>query len=176
LRMQPPGGWTLNGRSFQMTAVAPDERVRLGSTEIWEFVNEGGGRGGMMGGMSLPHPIHMHGEQFQILDRKISRAGHAAWESLSEGYVDEGWKDTVLVMPGERVRVIRRFEDFEQPEQTGEFEYLAHLWGESGQSQPDSVPVTPFQQRHQCPQTDAVHEFRVAEIQYLLICYCIVLR
>jgi FtsP/CotA-like multicopper oxidase with cupredoxin domain len=26
--------------------------------------------------------------------------------------VDEGWKDTVLVMPGERVRVLRRFTTF----------------------------------------------------------------
>ncbi|HEY53256.1 MAG TPA: multicopper oxidase domain-containing protein, partial [Caldilineae bacterium] len=122
LRMMPGRGWTLNGRSFQMTAVARDERVRLGSTEIWEFSNEGGGRGMMGGGMmSLPHPMHMHGEQFQVLDRRISRGGRSAWQSLSEGFVDEGWKDTVLVMPGERVRVIRRFEDF-----TGLFLYHCH--------------------------------------------------
>ncbi|MEA3337340.1 MAG: multicopper oxidase family protein [Chloroflexota bacterium] len=123
LRMQPPRGWTLNGRSFEMTAVARDERVRLGSSEIWEFVNEGGGMGGMMGGgmMTLPHPMHMHGEQFQVLDRQVNRGGRAAWESLSGGFVDEGWKDTVLVMPGERVKVIRRFDDF-----TGLFLYHCH--------------------------------------------------
>ncbi len=123
LRMQPPRGWTLNGRSFEMTAVAADERVRLGSTEIWEFVNEGGDMGGMMGGMAmqLPHPIHMHGEQFQVLERQVDRNGRPAWESLSAGLVDEGWKDTVLVMPGERVKVIRRFDDF-----TGLFLYHCH--------------------------------------------------
>lgn len=115
-------GWTLNGRTFEMTSVAPDERVRLGSTEIWEFVNEGGGMGGMMGGMGmLPHPMHMHGEQFQILERQVDRSGRAAWESLSAGFVDEGWKDTVLVMPGERVKIIRRFADF-----TGLFLYHCH--------------------------------------------------
>ena len=119
--MRPPNGWTLNGRTFQMTAVAPEERVKMGSIEIWEFINEGGGGMGMGGGMMLPHPMHMHGEQFQILDRQISRAGKAAWDSLSEGFVDEGWKDTVLVMPGERVRVIRRFADF-----TGLFLYHCH--------------------------------------------------
>ncbi|MCO6453520.1 MAG: multicopper oxidase domain-containing protein [Caldilineales bacterium] len=120
LRMQPPRGWTLNGRSFEMTAVAPDEQVRLGSTEIWEFVNEGGGMmGGMMG--MLPHPMHMHGEQFQVLERQVDRSGRAAWESLSAGFVDGGWKDTVLVMPGERVKVIRRFDDF-----TGLFLYHCH--------------------------------------------------
>jgi len=31
----------------------------------------------------------------------------------SGGFVDEGWHDTVLVMPGERVKVLQRFEDFE---------------------------------------------------------------
>ncbi len=122
LAMRPPRGWTLNGRTFEMTGVADDEKVKLGSIEIWEFINEDGGGGGMMGGgMALPHPIHMHGEQFQILDRKVSRAGRAAWGDLSEGFVDEGWKDTVLVMPGETVRVIRRFADF-----TGLFLYHCH--------------------------------------------------
>ncbi|NOZ50813.1 MAG: multicopper oxidase domain-containing protein [Chloroflexi bacterium] len=124
LAMTPPQGWTLNGRTFEMTGVAPEERVRLGSTEIWEFINAGGGGGGgMMGGGTgmLPHPIHMHGEQFQVLERQVDRNGRAAWESLSDGFVDEGWKDTVLVMPGERVKIIRRFEDF-----TGLFLYHCH--------------------------------------------------
>ncbi|NOX61649.1 MAG: multicopper oxidase domain-containing protein [Chloroflexi bacterium] len=115
LAMTPGRGWTLNGRTFQMTAVAPEERVKLGTIEIWEFVNDGGGM------EALPHPIHMHGEQFQVLERQISRAGRAAWESLNQGFVDEGWKDTVLVMPGEKVRVIRRFDDF-----TGLFLYHCH--------------------------------------------------
>ena len=29
---------------------------------------------------------------------------------MREGYVDEGWKDTVLVMPGEGVRLLLRFD------------------------------------------------------------------
>jgi len=118
LRMQPPGGWTLNGRTFEMTGVASDEQVRLGTTEIWEFVNGGGVVGGMM---SLPHPIHMHGQQFQVLDRSVNSGGRRAWEAVKDGYVDGGWKDTVLVMPGERVRVVRRFADF-----TGLFLYHCH--------------------------------------------------
>ena len=56
-----------------------------------------------------------------MLDRQISDANRAAWESVSEGFVDEGWKDTVLVMPGETVRVIRRSADF-----TGLFIYHCH--------------------------------------------------
>ena len=30
---------------------------------------------------------------------------------INAGFVDEGWKDTVLVWPGERVRVLMRFQD-----------------------------------------------------------------
>jgi FtsP/CotA-like multicopper oxidase with cupredoxin domain len=66
---------------------------------------------GMMN-MSLPHPMHMHGESFQVIERQISDSGKAAWDTISEGFVDEGWKDTVLVMPGERVKVLRRFGDY----------------------------------------------------------------
>jgi len=94
--------WTINGRTFQMEQVASDERVALNSLEVWEFINEGGGRG-MMGGMDMPHPIHLHGMQFQVLQRR--GVSH-------QGYVDEGWKDTVLLMPGERVRLLVRFGDY----------------------------------------------------------------
>lgn len=111
LQMRMPGGWTLNSRTFDMTGVASDEIVQLGSTEVWEFVNRGSGMG-MMGGMMLPHPIHMHGESFQVLERQVDPSMQSVWETVSAGYVDEGWKDTVLVMPGERVKIIRRFSDY----------------------------------------------------------------
>ena len=51
----------------------------------------------------MPHPIHLHGKQFQILERRGVRHG---------GYVDGGWKDTVLLMPGERIRILVRFDDY----------------------------------------------------------------
>ncbi len=110
-------GWTINGRTFEMTAVADDEIVRLGDTEVWSFVNQAGGGmgGGMMGGgmMSLPHPMHVHGLQFQILRRQVDPSQRALWDTLSGGFVDQGWHDTVLVMPGERVDILLRFTDFE---------------------------------------------------------------
>ena len=111
MQMRMPGGWTLNGRTFDMTGVANDEIVRLGSTEVWEFVNQGGGMG-MMGGMMLPHPMHVHGESFQVIERQVDANMRSMWETVSAGYVDEGWKDTVLVMPGERVKILRRFSDY----------------------------------------------------------------
>jgi FtsP/CotA-like multicopper oxidase with cupredoxin domain len=85
--------WTINGRVFEMEGVASDEIVRLGTTEIWEFHNTGGG---MMRMMNLPHPMHLHGRQFRIIGRSGVR---------HEGYVDDGWKDTVLLMPGESARI-----------------------------------------------------------------------
>ena len=103
--------WTINGRTFRMREVAPDEKVRLNSLEAWDFINEGGGMG-MMGGMEMPHPMHLHGMQFQVLERQ---------GVMHEGYVDEGWKDTVLLMPGERIRLLVRFSEY-----TGLFLYHCH--------------------------------------------------
>ncbi|MEM7531460.1 MAG: multicopper oxidase family protein [Chloroflexota bacterium] len=106
-------GWTLNGRRFDMTTVADDERVQLGTTEIWEFNNDNSSgmmAQGMTGMMNMPHPMHIHGVQFQVLQRIVPAGKEEAWTSLRQGYVDVGWKDTVLVMPGERVQVIMRFE------------------------------------------------------------------
>ena len=108
------GSWTLNGRVFEMTAVTEDEIVQMGAIETWEYRNDVASSGGGMGmmNMTLPHPIHMHGEQFQVISREINDDGKAGWDTLSEGFVDEGWKDVVLVMPGERVKVLRRFGDY----------------------------------------------------------------
>jgi FtsP/CotA-like multicopper oxidase with cupredoxin domain len=119
LAMSMGMGWTINGRTFQMTDVARDEIVKLGDLEVWEFINQAGGMG--MGGMALPHPMHVHGLQFQVLERTIASAGKAAWETVKDGYVDEGWLDTVLVMPGERVKILLKFEDF-----TGLYLYHCH--------------------------------------------------
>lgn len=113
--------WTINERSFDMEAVADDEIVRLGDLEVWAFENSLGGGMGMMGGMSLPHPMHIHGLQFQVLSREVESAWKPTWETLSDGLVDDGWHDTVLVMPGEKVRVLLRFEDF-----TGLYLYHCH--------------------------------------------------
>ena len=81
---------TINGRSFDLTRV--DEHVRFGATEIWRFVNEG----------PFPHPVHLHAVHFQVLGRTGGRGRVFPWE--------RGWKDTVLVFPGESVDVVARFD------------------------------------------------------------------
>nr|WP_290668316.1 multicopper oxidase domain-containing protein [Ardenticatena sp.] len=114
LSMRPMQGWSINGRTFRMTDVAKDERVRRETVEIWQFENQSNGGGMGMMGMALPHPMHIHDIQFQVIGREmLDPAMKSFWEEVRDGFIDEGWKDTVLVMPGERVTLITRFGDYE---------------------------------------------------------------
>ncbi|MEO7841148.1 MAG: multicopper oxidase domain-containing protein, partial [Anaerolineales bacterium] len=109
---------------FEMDAVARDEVVRLGDLEVWEFANLEGGGGGMgmgMMDMEMPHPMHIHGVLFQVLSRQLTQGNESVYQELSGGFVDDGWKDTILVMPGEKVQVLVRFEDY-----AGTFVYHCH--------------------------------------------------
>jgi blue copper oxidase len=96
------GRHSINGKVFEMERV--DETVQAGSTEIWEFDN--------MEGDEI-HPMHIHGVQFQVLNRVGGRNHVVASE--------KGWKDTILVMPGEKVSVIMKFPDY-----TGVFVFHCH--------------------------------------------------
>ncbi|MGQ0827963.1 MAG: multicopper oxidase domain-containing protein [Bacteroidota bacterium] len=69
-----------------------DDTVLAGATEIWVFDNSTGDE---------PHPMHIHGMQFQVLDRTGGRNVLIPTEN--------GWKDTVMVMPKEKVRAIMTF-------------------------------------------------------------------
>ena len=104
--------WTINDKTFDMTDVAENEKVKLNTTEIWEFINDGGGMGMMGGMMQMPHPVHIHGLQFRILERKIDSDFSPAWEALRDGVVDNSWKDSFLLLPGARVKVLLTFKDF----------------------------------------------------------------
>lgn len=106
------GRAAINGRSFEMMEATPQETVRLGTQEIWEFANDGGM-------MMMPHPMHVHNLHFQVLAR---RADPRLANDLLAGSIDAGWKDVVLVMPGERVRVMMRFSDH-----TGLYPYHCHV-------------------------------------------------
>ncbi len=119
--MTSPMLWTINGRTYEMNKVGADERVKFGTTEIWEFANPGG-MGGMGGMMGMAHPMHVHGVQFRIVSRQVDETQRAGWETLSAGFVDQGWKDTVLVMPGERAQVLMKFADY-----AGLFMYHCHI-------------------------------------------------
>ncbi len=94
------------------------EKPRLGTTEVWEFYNT----------TQVPHPIHLHLVPFLILNRQkfagsvipvttnlgktklflknVSLIGNPQTPPLSQ----KGWKDTVVVNPGEVVRIITTFD------------------------------------------------------------------
>lgn len=95
---------TINGKNMDLGYI--NEKVKLGSTEIWVIENFAG----MM--MRFPHSMHLHDVQFQILDRNGKRPPPE----------ERGRKDTVLVAPGERVRIISQFRDY-----TGIYMYHCHL-------------------------------------------------
>jgi len=88
----------LNGKVMDMSRV--DVSASLGATEIWEIENLVG----------LDHPFHMHGFQFQVLDR----------DGVPEPY--RAWKDTVNVPKHESVRIIVRYDDF-----PGKWMYHCHI-------------------------------------------------
>jgi FtsP/CotA-like multicopper oxidase with cupredoxin domain len=94
-------GFAINDRQFEGVTVADDEVVSLGATEVWEFFND----------TTMPHPMHVHGLQFRVVSRKNADARSA--RQLMAGIVDSGLHDTVLVLPGERVRIAMTFKDFE---------------------------------------------------------------
>ena len=75
----------------------------------------GGGMGGMGMMMSMAHPIHLHGQFYQVLSREVAKEEQENYATVSKGFVNSGWKDTVLVMPGEKVRIIKPFQDFKGP-------------------------------------------------------------
>lgn len=124
----------LNGRSFEMHEVMDIERIPVNTIQKIRIFNDhgsmGGGMGGMRGGggmgmgmmMSMAHPIHLHGQQFKILSRTLKDQDSGdGYATVKDGFIGSGWKDTVLVMPGEEVEIIKPFEDY-----TGLFLYHCH--------------------------------------------------
>jgi FtsP/CotA-like multicopper oxidase with cupredoxin domain len=103
-----------------MGVVAPEEIVKLNTLEVWEIANQTN-PGEMMDATGMAHPFHIHGGQFQVVGRSVLPELQVGWEAVRPGYVDDGWKDTVLVMPGERVQVLLRFRDH-----IGDFVYHCH--------------------------------------------------
>ncbi|MCO5192034.1 MAG: multicopper oxidase domain-containing protein [Anaerolineae bacterium] len=83
-------GAMINGVKMDMDVI--NEYIRLNDIEIWEITNTS----------VFAHPFHVHDDAFQILSRNgVAPPAH-----------EMGWKDTVIVKPGENVKLIRIFEDF----------------------------------------------------------------
>ncbi len=82
----------INGLSFSMDRI--DYTIPFGELEIWEFINN----------TTEIHPMHIHGLQFQVLDRSSSSV------LLTN---DLGWKDTVMVAGLDTVRVLVKFDTYD---------------------------------------------------------------
>jgi len=88
---------------FDMNRI--DFHIPLNNTEIWTLNDQ----------TMVAHPFHLHGVQFQILDRNGNPPPP----------VERGWKDVVLVHNLETVRFITKFTDFPDPNTA--FMYHCHI-------------------------------------------------
>ena len=88
--------WLINGESFEMERYPIQSRSN--TVELWDIQNAK---------MSMPHPMHMHGFSFQIVSRSNSpnQVRKLAQDANGRMVTDLGWKDTILVWPGETVRI-----------------------------------------------------------------------
>ena len=82
-------------------------KPRLGTTEVWELVNQTGDA----------HPIHLHLVMFQVLNRQPF-GGSVIAPNANE----KGWKDTVVAYPDQTTRIIARFDDY-----TGKYPWHCHI-------------------------------------------------
>ncbi|HSM67216.1 MAG TPA: multicopper oxidase domain-containing protein [Ilumatobacteraceae bacterium] len=96
-------GVSINDQQMDMQRI--DFAVEVDATEIWEITNPTG----------TPHNFHVHDTRFTILDVN----GESPPPALS------GWKDTVAVLPGDRVRIAVRFTDYTDP--TMPYMFHCHL-------------------------------------------------
>jgi FtsP/CotA-like multicopper oxidase with cupredoxin domain len=115
-RLQQKGSrWYVNGYNFHDDMRAVKARVARGATETWEIRNDV---------KSMPHPMHLHGFQFRVVERRGSPAQVRRLAVTAKGHTpqDLGLQDTVLVWPGETVAIAI---DFSQPFQ-GEQRYMFH--------------------------------------------------
>ena len=93
-RFELSGSSRINGVKMDMSRI--DQVVPVDTTEIWEVENRAG----------IPHSFHVHDGRFRIAEF----AGRPPPPQLS------GPKDTVLVPPGETVRLVMRFSDYTDPD------------------------------------------------------------
>jgi blue copper oxidase len=94
------GQWRINDKVYVM-GETPIEVAR-DTTEVWLLRNYH---------TSMPHAMHLHGFAFEVLERETPPDQVKALAVDAQGRLasDLGRKDTVLVWPGESVRVAIRF-------------------------------------------------------------------
>jgi FtsP/CotA-like multicopper oxidase with cupredoxin domain len=103
--------WMINGRVYEPDVVTDDEKVNVDQVMAWEWINAS----------PIPHPMHLHNAQFQVVGRNYASVP-SSYSEVNQGFVDSGWKDTVIVWPGERVKIAMKFGPY-----TGMYMYHCHI-------------------------------------------------
>jgi FtsP/CotA-like multicopper oxidase with cupredoxin domain len=104
----------INGRMMDMHRV--DVQTRLGATEIWQVETLVG----------MDHPFHLHGFQFQVIDRN----------GVPEPF--RSWEDVVNVPKHETARFIVRYENF-----AGKWMFHCHILDHEDHGMMGVLEVTP---------------------------------
>jgi FtsP/CotA-like multicopper oxidase with cupredoxin domain len=94
--------FNINGGTFSMTGVAANEEVTGDALEMITTSNNSPV-------VSIAHPMHYHGRQFQIYSRTVGAEGLADYDTVKDGLISDGWKDTYVIMPFETVKFLVRF-------------------------------------------------------------------
>lgn len=108
------GQGMINNRHFDFSRV--DFTAKLGATEIWTVENLVG----------MDHPFHLHGFQFQVLER----------DGKPEPY--RSWKDAVNVPKQRTVRLAVRFDDY-----PGKWMFHCHILDHEDQGMMGVLEVKP---------------------------------
>ncbi len=109
-------GVRINGKGYDDPIT---ETIKLGSVEKWRFFNTS----------DDAHPMHLHLVQFQIVERqgfnvpdmlkgKVELVGAPRKPRANEA----GWKDTAVVIPGDALTILARFEGY-----TGRYVFHCHM-------------------------------------------------
>ncbi|MER6980322.1 multicopper oxidase family protein [Streptomyces carpinensis] len=99
-RAAPPRGY-IDGKVYDPDRV--DSYVRFGASEIWTVTNVD---------KVIPHNFHIHLVQFRVLERN----------GRSPGPAESGLKDTVVLMPGDTVKLQATFDTYR-----GRYVYHCHM-------------------------------------------------
>ena len=107
------GKFLINDRTFDPDHVHADFQLKKGTVEEWVLANDSGGA----------HPFHIHVNAFQMVN--------------DDGTPGE-WRDTILVQPGDKLRMRTRIETF-----TGRFVLHCHILTHEDLGMMQLVEVSP---------------------------------
>ncbi|WNO73416.1 multicopper oxidase family protein [Streptomyces sp. AM8-1-1] len=106
----------INGKTFDAKRI--DTEIRWGTTELWTVTNKSA---------TIPHNFHTHLVQFRILERD----GQPVYPA------EAGWKDTVLLFPGQTVKLQLTFDSHR-----GVFPYHCHMIDHSAMGMMAHMKIT----------------------------------